>query len=836
MRTSRITRRPSLFILSLSLLTPVSGLQAQEEDRQGRLEEVIVTAAKRTTTVQDTPIAVSAFTGEELERALISKPMDLQFNVPNMLMSKENFSSSSITIRGIGNQAVGSAADSGTGNHFNGVYLNNGRIFEMEFYDAERIEVLRGPQGTLYGRNTTAGVVNFITRKPEDEFGGNVIVEGGNYDYYKVKGALNLPVTDNLAQRFSVFYTERNGYVDNRYNGDDIDGRDMYSVRSGTRWSNDATDATLTVNYFKEDSDRMRGSNQACLRDPDGIIGCLPTALNDDRTNSAATASGFLLQDIAGPISGLTFPEDDFVHSPTSGDPREQWMDYTPIYKADETIVVFEVNHSFGDLTLTSLSGYTDGDIDASNDYDFTVASEPWPVEVTMQRGPAGPITVDRLYNVDRATSSPEQWSEELRLSSNYDGDWNFMLGGFYLAYESTDNYYIYSSAVEYTGEVLDIPESQRLYVNEADPYQLDTYATFSEIYWQAREDIQVTLGIRYSWEKKQSRQRTIYLGFLSDPASANDGYADFDGNWDEPTGKLNVSWFVTDAVMAYATVSRSYKSGGFNPISAESPLLDPAQGGNPDYAEFDPEYINALELGLKSRLLEDTLQANVTYFYYDYSGLQIGKITNQTSVNENFDATIQGFEGEFVWLPDDRWRLSVVPAWLDTEMGNGESVDPANINKLGTTEDIVSGPVSNFYTGPGCPSGTAICDGLPYQLQGNKLPNAPEFSVNLGVGYTWPLANGMELEAATNYYWQDDFYTRIFNAPNDEVASWEIWNATMTLFSADRSWYVGLWGMNLNNDDYITGQAIGDQNVGLATNQFLLEPGTYGVSLGYNF
>ncbi len=127
-----------------------------------------------------------------------------------------------------------------------------------------------------------------------------------------------------------MFYTERNGYVDNRYNGDDIDGRDMYSVRSTTRWANDSTDATLTVNYFEEDDDRMRGSNQSCLRDPEGIIGCLPTALADDTTNSAATASGFLLQSFVSPLTGLTFPEDDFIHSPQSSDPREQWMDFTP--------------------------------------------------------------------------------------------------------------------------------------------------------------------------------------------------------------------------------------------------------------------------------------------------------------------------------------------------------------------------------------------------------------------------------------------------------------------------------------------------------------------------
>ena len=171
----------------------------------GTLEEIIVTAEKRSTTIQDTPIAVTAFSGAELDRALITQSLDMQFSVPNMLMSKDNFTTAAISIRGIGNQAIGAAADSGTGSHFNGVYLNNGRIYETEFYDSERVEVLRGPQGTLYGRNTTAGVINVITRRPEDEFGGNVNVEVGNYGHRKLKGALNLPLTDSLAQRFAVF-------------------------------------------------------------------------------------------------------------------------------------------------------------------------------------------------------------------------------------------------------------------------------------------------------------------------------------------------------------------------------------------------------------------------------------------------------------------------------------------------------------------------------------------------------------------------------------------------------------------------------------------------------
>ena len=168
--------------------------------------------------------------------------------------------------------------------------------------------------------------------------------------------------------------------------------------------------------------------------------------------------------------------------------------------------------------------------------------------------------------------------------------------------------------------------------------------------------------------------------------------------------------------------------------------------------------------------------------------------------------------------------------------MDGGSSLDTADINTLGTTENIISSPNSNVYVGAGCPEGVFPCSGLVKSLDGNEMPNAPNFSVNLGVSYGFYLESGMELIAATNYYWQDEFYTRIFNTGNDTVEEWDVWNATLTLYSAQRNWFAELWGRNLLDDDHITGQYLGDQNVGLATNQFLLEPRTYGVSLGYNF
>ena len=195
---------------------------------QAQLEEVIVTATKIETSIQDTPIAVSAFTQDQLDSQLINDTMNLQFSVPNMTMTKQNFTANDIRIRGIGSGAIGPAGDSGVGIHINGVYQTSTRIFETQYFDTERVEVLRGPQGTLYGRNTTGGVVNVITAKADPSaFKGQIDGTVGNYGYTQVRGMINMPLSDTFAVRAAGMTLQRDGFVDNLYTGEDIDDRDM---------------------------------------------------------------------------------------------------------------------------------------------------------------------------------------------------------------------------------------------------------------------------------------------------------------------------------------------------------------------------------------------------------------------------------------------------------------------------------------------------------------------------------------------------------------------------------------------------------------------------------
>ena len=800
----------------------------------GFLEELIVTAEKRETTVQDTAIAVSAFSQADLERGLINNNMDIQMAVPNMLMSKGYFTTAQISIRGIGSLAVGSSADAGTGVHFNGVYLNNARIFETEYFDTERVEVLRGPQGTLYGRNTTAGVINVISKKAEEEFGGSIDASYGDYDYIRTRGALNLPLTDNIFQRFSVYYTSRDGFVDNVYDGDEFDDRDMYSVRSSTTFLfGDNTEAFLTINYFDEDSHRMRGSASFCANDPDGILGCLPNRGKplDQSANTAGTVGGFLLNTVSD-ITGETYPIENGLDSFTPPDLREVNFDFTPQYEADETIVSLEINHELDKLTLHSLTGYHESSLDARNDYDFTANNQEWPTFTTYERGPDGPATVNILQQNDRATTDPEQWSQEFRVSSSFDGDLNFMLGAFYLTYEGDTHYYIYSSALSLFGETFGVDQDRWVFDNHTRKYELETWATFGELYYNLSEKTELTLGLRYTDETKDSEQHTVYLNFLNDP----DDYGKFDSDSQETTGKINLNYHLTEDVMLYGTLARSYKGGGFNPISTESALLDPALGGDPNLAEFDPEFINSIELGAKTRLFDNTLQANVTAFYYDYEDLQIAKIVTQTAINENIDAEVFGVEGEFVWAPTQNWTFLLNLSYLDSELDDYETFDPADPNQKGTVENVESVVAGNQVTSPDCPDGGPKCPGIEVNVDGNSLPNAPEYSAYIAATYSWFLDNGMRLDLSTSYYYQDEFYTRIYNTQDDALDSWDVWNASTLLTAADEDWYGEAWVRNIMDDDHWTGQYLQGAEVGLGRAIQLLEPRTYGVTVGYRF
>jgi iron complex outermembrane recepter protein len=203
-------------MLALCLTSPAFAQEAEETETDAFGGEIVVTAQRQSERLQDVPIAVSAFSAESLEAQQIENPSDLQLTLPNITFTKTNFTSSSFTIRGIGDLCVGVSCDSATAIHLNGSPLVGTRLFETEFFDLERIEVLRGPQGTLFGRNATSGVVNVITAKPNlNGFAASAEGEYGNYNSMKAKGMINIPLGDTLGVRVAGFYLKRDGYTEN---------------------------------------------------------------------------------------------------------------------------------------------------------------------------------------------------------------------------------------------------------------------------------------------------------------------------------------------------------------------------------------------------------------------------------------------------------------------------------------------------------------------------------------------------------------------------------------------------------------------------------------------
>ncbi len=275
-------------------------------DASAQLEEVIVTAQKRSESAQDVPIAITAFDNDALVAKQIVGISDMRFAAPNVNYNKGNFTGNNFQIRGVGTNLVAASADDGVGIHVNEVPLISPRLFETEYYDVEQVAILRGPQGTLYGRNSTGGAVNMITRRASTEgFEANLEGQYGNFDHMRVNGAVNIPLGDSFAMRFAGIWLDREGYTENTFNGNDVDGRDQYSLRASFSWMpGDNTTVDLMVSYFDEDSTRVRSQKTVCNNDPSGLLGCLPDKLDFDQPNPSSTLANILSSDaVLGPLA-----------------------------------------------------------------------------------------------------------------------------------------------------------------------------------------------------------------------------------------------------------------------------------------------------------------------------------------------------------------------------------------------------------------------------------------------------------------------------------------------------------------------------------------------------
>src|SRR5277367_1892553 len=396
----------SLLFFNALLLSSAFALPAMAQ-----IEEVVVTAQKKSEDVQSVPIAVTAFTGQDLQEQKITQFKDLQFHAPNVTYTSGQFGSADFQIRGIGVTATGYDSESGVAVNFDEVYLGSPQLTEGSFYDLSGVEVLAGPQSTLYGRGATGGAVNINIAKPDLENATvQVIGDYGNYDASKVQGIVNIPIiTDQLALRVAGQWDKRDGLVTNVFDNSKVDSLDEYSVRSTLRWQpTEKTTFDLTGEFSREDDSHMRGNKQLCTTDPTGILGCLPGSAGTEPVNVLANASTIassqqgLNSAFAGtPLAGLgtflglynlaapqTLPAG--YNDPTSA--RQINTDFTPVWRSQDNFLSLKWQQTLTPwLSSTMILGYDVNSYLTQESYN-NIAGLPFPTNNTPGIIPAGPL------------------------------------------------------------------------------------------------------------------------------------------------------------------------------------------------------------------------------------------------------------------------------------------------------------------------------------------------------------------------------------------------------------------------------------------------------------
>ena len=755
---------------------PANPAVADADVNEGGIQDIVVTAQRTAQNLQNVPIAVSAFSAAALEEQQITNTSKLVQSIPNVSFTKGNFTGSNLSIRGIGTTAVAASGDSGTGIHVNDMPIVNPRLFEGEFYDLQRVEVLRGPQGTLYGRNATAGVVNFITNKADTKaiaaFGE---AQFSNYHGYRVEGMVNVPITDKIAVRAAGYFLDRDGFTTNLWNDTQIDGRHSWGARGSVHWeATDALTADVMVGYFKENSDRSRIQKQLCITDPTGVLGCQPNGLANQHTNGNSTLGGVVVSEQFLRLNGFgaaapglswnnlnNFASNSFFNSPVPSDPREIYTQFKPQYNANELNVIANIEYRFEKGTLSMIGGYTQSSVSSSVDYSLTV-NDPLSTIGTNTAtligafGTAGKNKADLIFgpnhnvvcmtdpqvngktpnwtgiigghfnNQSCQTSRPMQydisddynheWSGEVHFESEFDGKFNFLLGGIYTNYISSPNdYYVMASSLDYGSLLLAGGANAGLgspfFDSRVQEYKLKAWAIFGEVYYQINPELKLTLGGRYTSDDKSVQDvfpQPLYNGVRTfggltplgtdtltlNPAPYQQGgnYRYADASWTAGTGRVLLQWTPTldwsDQTMVYASYSRGYKAGGINPSFIQGTIA-----GAKDI--FGPEHVNAFEIGTKNRFLNGTLQANLTGFYYGYQGLQVSRILARSSFNDNIDATIYGIEAEFIAQPVDAVQFNFNISWLHTSIDDAQISDSRDPS-AGRSDTVIIKDITN--------------------------------------------------------------------------------------------------------------------------------------------
>ena len=683
------------------------------------IEEIVVTAEKREASLQETPIAVSAVSRETIETRGLDGLQQVQFVVP-ALMFNELADMAQMTMRGVGVDISEMSAEPGVALHTDGVYRGGLVSSKSLLFDLERIEVLRGPQGTLFGRNSTGGGVNVVTRLPGEEpsFSANVLY--GDYDRTRIEISGDAPISPGtFSVRGAIAHDERDGYSENHLLGREEDASEatlaklaavinpsdrLEIVLRGEYLDTEVTGPTWVVTDDHPVPPLLlsTGNPGGILSVPGTVCGpitCVealglqlspPGTWSSDPRNAYSTGGFGSAREAQGVSAVVSWDATESVELKST----------TAWYEIDQACPMQSI--AGADIDTLTMGCYQDN-IEWSQEFTLAGATERW----------------DWIGGVYYYTSEIEElWDYELpALQATFEAIFGLFggLGG------PLPPGSLAAFGTKIDGTVTGVPFLQFNIFQDT-----TSKAVFGQTTYSFSDRLRGTAGLRWTEDTKDYRQTVV-----------NNLGGDFcrdlrlEDEWSEVTGKVGLDYDLSVDTMVYGSVSAGFKSGGFN--------------GGTCNDQFDPENLVALEIGSKSRFLNNTLQLNLSAFYYDYAEFQARLFVNNASIVENAaDAKTYGFEAELLWLATDRFRVEGSVSLLSARFEDFLSTDPLNP-----------------HIGMNCDAGGLGCQ---QQLKGNDLLRAPDTKVTLSAEYDFSLAGGGLVTLRGEYAHTGDHYHTVFN------------------------------------------------------------------------
>ncbi|MYM64013.1 TonB-dependent receptor [Pseudomaricurvus sp. HS19] len=610
----------ALFGAGLSSATIPGSAQA------ATIEEIVVTAQRREESLQEVPISVAAFSQDMLERSGISGTRELPALTPSLQLVSSG-PSATFFVRGVGNTSSGTGEEGTNAFYVDGVFMPSLKQTFMKFNNIERVEVLKGPQGTLFGRNSSGGLVNVITKDPGDEFEAKVSVGAANYDTTKGQLYVAGPITETLSADLALTSTNQGkGWGENQATGKDVNLGWDWGARTKWVWTpNDEAKISFAAEYSKSSDDFG-----VAYRLEEDSLGVNP-ALMLAQAGTPEALAAFATIDPAdyGPTLPLKDPYD-------TNTPEQQFSDI------DTWGLNLTAEFDLGWATLTSITGSRKGTNHSYFDLDMT------PYD---------------LLNI-RVEDSEISFQEELRLASNSDGPLNWQAGLFYLTIDAD------LDPQTFTGQLLHVGGGPGDYAVVS---SLDTtsYAVFGEVSYDITDATTLTLGGRYTRDELDFKGEMNLLelgGFTA--VSNRDSTTE-----EEPTYRVALRHQLTDDVSVYGSYNRGFKSGSY---AMSDPTRPPVK----------PQTIDAYELGVKTDLLDNRLRLNASVFHYEISDYQVRSASgpNPTPVLLNAaEVEVDGLEVEFEAAITDGLRLFGSLAWLDSEFSEFTDAPFTSLNTFDT-------------------------------------------------------------------------------------------------------------------------------------------------------